>query len=376
MLKASLFIYLIILSTTIFAQEVKVTFTDLLVLGKDAGDQKEYLFVRPYKIRTDSKNNIYYQEIKQGPNGNEAMINMYSAEGKFIATLGQLGAGPGDFKRIADFILSDDDKVLIVDDWLHRITVYDSEKKKFEVLGSINPPVVMPEMYLLGQNRLLFVDNLLLPGGKNLLYIKSFDMKTTYYDFGHPSVFINSTDPLINEKIKSGISPLSVCVINENKIAAVPISFDGELTLLTFENKEWKSKRFTGFKPKYNSLEMITPEDLSERRKQKEIHASWGSGSTTYLQHSCSSRIFTYKNRYILHFFSVCQHPSTVNYYIDVFDMDGRYLGNTLLYKREAGKKSDKMFTIFCKDKDDNFYISQELDGLSVIKKVKIDITF
>jgi hypothetical protein len=270
---------------------------------------------------------------------------------------------------------------MIIDDIMQRITLYNSEKKKFEVVAKMNPPARGTEMFHLSKNKLLVYDRTNYKANKNLLYVKSYDWKTRYYDFGHSSVFINSNDPLLEDKIQYTSPALSICVVNENKIVAAPKFYDGELTLYTNENGEWKSKRFSGFKPKYPSFEKMNNDHFKKADFKNEMHIGAGTNSSynyAYIQHSKSSYIFTYKNKYILHFFSVCKHPKNVVGYLDVFDMEGRYLGNTITNNDSKDSMINKYraINILWKDKDENFYISENVDNSLVIKKVKIDITF
>jgi len=379
MYKTRVFICLLILSTSIFAQEVKVTFTDLMVMGNDASLGKEYLFTRPFKMRTDSKNNIYLQEYIQGPYGNTALIKKYSSDGKFIAPIGQKGEGPGDFKHVVDFTVLDNDDLLIVDMGLQRLTYYDRKNNKYTVSPRVSTTINYPEIFQLGKDKILVVDNTLYQKDRNILFIKSFDWKTNYYDFGHPSLFIDSKDPLITEKIGNSRPPINTCIINENKIVAVPNFYDGMLTFLTNEKGNWRETHFYGFKPEYPSYENIPEENRKDMFTLKEAHAGMGSSSKyAYKQHAKSYKLFTYKNKYILHILSVCHHPSIVNCYMDIFDMNGKYLGKNVLFDMTNDPERNKLkaYYFLWKDKDDNFYVVEYANGLPVIKKVRMDIAF
>ena len=372
-------LYLFLLAAAINAQEVKLTFTELLVMGNDPKQPKEYQFAYFYKIKVDSKNNIYIQDYQEGRGGNIDMIKKYSPGGKYITTIGRIGEGPGEFYRIQDFTITNNDNVLIVDDLRQRMTLYDNANNRFKVLGSIPPPVNSPELFSYKQNKMLVLDNTDKKPNKNYLYIKSYDWKTNYSDFGHPSLFVNSGDPLFESKTSYSSSPLSLCVINENTIVAAPSFYDGELTMLTNTNGEWKGVRFSGFKPKYPSFERIERKEFSDIDYTNEPHVGGGTSSQfsyAYIQHAESNNIFTYKGKYILHFFSVCKHPSSVVHYLDIFDMNGKYLGNKVMFERfsSAKNKGVKQIRFLCKDKDENFYIVETTDRIPVLKKIKLDI--
>lgn len=370
---------LLVLAAAVCAQEVEVTITDILVFKNDETVAKEYLFSRINKVKTDSKNNIYIQEYKQGNTGNIAMITKYSPEGKYLTAIGKLGEGPGEFQRITDFIFLENDNLYLIDDLSQRTTIYNNETKKFEVIGQINPPVFLPMIYFYSPDKLLVINNNEQRANENLLYIKSLDWKTTFYDFGHPSVFINSTDPNFDDKINYHSNPLNICLAGENKIIAAPYFYDGELTILTNENGAWKAKRVKGFQPKYDSFEKISRKEFEKISSKKEIHTGGGGSSRfqyDYLQHSCSSSLFTYKNKYILHFFSVCRHSSYVDRRIDVFDIDGKYLGGKVLSTRTAGNTQITSLSVLWKDKDENFYIVEYANRVPILKKVKLDISF
>lgn len=369
-----------LLSLTLYAQEIKVSITDLLVFKNDENTSLEYAFARIHKVRTDSDNNIYVQEYKQGPMGNVALIQMFSPEGKFIRTLGAKGEGPGDFNLIGDFIPIENGKLLIADDYLRRVTVYDSRSNKFEVLAnSVSSFPSHAGYYLLSKGKLLIEYNNGYSKLKNLLYIKSFDLKNNYYDFGYPSVFINEDDPLIDDKVSYANLPLSVCVVNENKIAAAPSFYDGQLTMFTLENGDWKPKRFSGFKPKLNSFEKISPDDFKNGKLQDRAYV--GAGMTTskgyaYLQHQSSRNIFTFMNKYLLHFIHLSEKPQTSFYQLDVFDLEGNYKGYKVLFTKTSADPKMKSFSVLWKDKDENFYIVEYNNKVPILKKVKMNISF
>jgi len=371
---------LLVLAAAVCAQEVKVTITDLLVFKNDKSVSKDYLFGMIYKVRTDSKNNIYIQEYQQGPLGNTALIKMYSPKGKYIRTIGRHGQGPGDFNSIGDFTILNNGKLLIMDRLLYRLTLYDPGKNKFEVLLSNVKDIPMnAELYGLEDDKLLVVSSDFYEKTKNLLFIKSIDMKKGFYEFGHPEIFFNKNDPAIDDKASYSKIPLNVCIIDENKLAAVPDFYDGILAMFTREGNEWKGKRFKGAKSYLDSFAKISMEDWNKgnmnelARLGARLKTSKGYGC---IQRSGSQKIYTYKNNYILHFFRIIGRSKNAQSQLDIFDMDGKYLGNNTLFWDSDDGKEVRKFTVYWKDKDDNFYIVEHDNGLPILKKVKLELTF
>jgi hypothetical protein len=83
-----------------------------------------------------------------------------------------------------------------------------------------------------------------------------------------------------------------------------------------------------------------------------------------------SSGIFTFKNKYVFHFFCLSNKKKTSDLYLNIFDYNGQLISSEIILKN----KSIYDFRVLGKDNNDNFIVRDFIDGIPVLKKLRITI--
>lgn len=84
----------------------KFTLQEELSIGNNTDDNQ--IFGRIRKLAIDSQENIYILDNRRN------RIQVFDRKAKFLKTIGHKGEGPGEFKRIADIIVDEKNKLLHV----------------------------------------------------------------------------------------------------------------------------------------------------------------------------------------------------------------------------------------------------------------------
>lgn len=108
-----------------------VSFEQEFVLGANTGQDASYFLTYPYRVRTDSKANIYV-----GDSG-EANIKIFSPDGTYLRSVGRQGKGPGEFAGGPAFMINSRDEIVALDPINRRITRLSAED---EILFEYVPP--------------------------------------------------------------------------------------------------------------------------------------------------------------------------------------------------------------------------------------------
>ena len=87
---------------------LEIQWNEVLVLGADESQPKEYLFGQIGAIATDSDQNIYVADRQAWG------IKVYDSSGRYLHTIGHRGQGPGEFQRITSLYIDKNDHLLVL----------------------------------------------------------------------------------------------------------------------------------------------------------------------------------------------------------------------------------------------------------------------
>jgi hypothetical protein len=99
--------------------------------GGDVEDES-YVFKSPYDVLCDSKGQIYILD-----SGNNR-IQKYDANGKYIASIGRKGQGPGEFQYAFAFDIDSKDRLYVMDGGNNRIQIIGPNGKVEETIKIMN----------------------------------------------------------------------------------------------------------------------------------------------------------------------------------------------------------------------------------------------
>ncbi len=89
--------------------EPKIRLTPVLKLGDLDAEDDHYLFARPSSVAVDAFGRIYVLDSQEG------RIQKYDKDGKYLATIGRKGQGPGEFQVPTGLVLDTDGSLIVTD---------------------------------------------------------------------------------------------------------------------------------------------------------------------------------------------------------------------------------------------------------------------
>ena len=100
-----------------YASEKRVVIKELMSIGKEDGDSN-YLFAKPTNVVVDGKGNIYVIEMFQ------KIVRKYDKAGKYLATIGRDGGGPGEYKMPSVAAVDTKDNLYLFDYTAMRVSAF------------------------------------------------------------------------------------------------------------------------------------------------------------------------------------------------------------------------------------------------------------
>ena len=104
-----------------YPDKIVVFEEELSIRSED--EKGNILLYRPIWHLVDGKGFIYICDLQ------DLQIKVFDPDGRLVRTLGQKGAGPGEFLNIGEIALLPDDRLLVLDWEAHRISLFDTEGK-------------------------------------------------------------------------------------------------------------------------------------------------------------------------------------------------------------------------------------------------------
>jgi len=98
----------------------------LFSIGEDIEFGEPGYLHNPRSAATDSKGNIFISDHVG------RLIQMYSPEGEYIKSFGGQGRGPGEFNRITEIAIDENDRLLVLDRFQFKVSRFDVESGDIE----------------------------------------------------------------------------------------------------------------------------------------------------------------------------------------------------------------------------------------------------
>ncbi len=369
--KICIYIIVVLTSNNILAQSDKIRIKELFTIGNKLNDPKEYIFVLPKTIKVDSKNNFYVSDR----NGTE--VREFNSSGKFLHKYGLLGKGPGEFMDITSFCLNRNDNLVIFDRQLQRFTIINKINNSFKTLPT--PGHILMEPYYMAQlnngNYLLYDIDLV---NKNNILFEVINGTFNYIS----QYFLSSyevwkkDDSFLNEQKR--LNSLNIDVLDSTQLIVSPKYYDGYIYHLIKENGKWQVNQMSGYIPPLKSytLDNSLTSDEIVNNKLKAIILSGARGKYKAIINNTSAGVFFYERKYIINFILNNNNFGKGNLSLDVFNMQGKYLGNYIIKKFEKKDTPIFEYRVLCKDLEENFYLTDFENEIPVIRKIKLLMNF
>ena len=373
MLKNIVIVVLIIVS--VIAAQNKNIFVSLnikTILTNENKYSKKYLFVYPKIVKTDSKNNFYLVD-KIG-----CEIRKYSSSGKYILSFGSTGKGPGEFQEVSDIVIDENDNIIVYDAMSGRITIYNKEGKLLDTINELKKQKIDS---IINYNNEYYLTKVFLDyksdsmGNKYFLYKKDFKHKIT--DFGYAPIFWDYKNDITAEEQETGIS-LNEVVLQNGNVFAVKKVYDGKLFKFDSKNN-WALSIFKSNNENIKTFSVVKKSEPIEKEKNINTLYYYYKKTKTFIKmhiRTASLGLYIYRNKYIINFITVEDKNYITKFGIEIFKLDGGYLGYYELDKQYITSWSS-FSPIFCMNKDGEFFtigINNSKERTIVLKKCKINI--
>ena len=228
------------------AQELTFTLVEQFVIGDDEEAPTEYVFTYPEVVRTDSKGNIYVHDRRR------ADIRVFDATGRYVATVGKRGAGPGEMRHLIGMHVDDQDRLIVSDQINARYTIFTElgrgiETKAFAEKSTVYPDPILSlgDAFVIRYVRLL--DNP--EGGRSIkgaraLHLHDSDLNLIE-SFAKLSDIFDFDRPFLKEHSDSRRA-LQIATNGTDTIVLAPSIYSGYLYRYTRSDDGWIMKKLQG----------------------------------------------------------------------------------------------------------------------------------
>ena len=350
-----------------------VVFQTLYTLGDKETNQKEYLFVSPQNGFVDQFGNFYLVEY------NSSQIKKYDKNGKYLVSFGRPGEGPGEYKQIELALVNQTNRILIKDNYLRRFTYLTMDGKYIESVNYNFEIGHYCKIQTYGANLYIGISSVNANQRKhgNNFIIYDYKFNNIYSSFGHSSIFWDFKDPF--EVKMDNWNEFKYAIINDNDVVVSKSFYDGKLYYFKKDNN-WKVNITTGKQFKYQDYEildrMVTKEDFKTYFGAATSFSGVVNGvkkPVTVFYRVKSIGLFVHKNKYIVNFIVNLNPGSIDDFGVDVYDINGKYLGYHKIDKDRYGTASMSNI-ILCSDYDGNYFMRDEINKVPIIRKFKLSI--
>ena len=341
--------------------ELKYLFT--LVNGENQ-TKKEYLYRNPAEALTDQNNNIYVIEY-HGTN-----IKKYSKEGKYLATIGRDGSGPGEFNGISSLDVYKDK--ITVRGTASDLAEYSVNGKLLRTLTFNVAKCNFRQLWNYPDNKYLIKYFKDYNSVDNIFYIYDRKLEKQITSFCHASIMFDTTSPIYDYER----AEMNVLILSNGDVVAAKKYYDGNLYRFNSGNN-WKHEIYTG-NNKYRKYRVLSPYNpkTDNYNNMRGVSEHNSNGFIYFLVRDISVGLFQYENKYILNFIVKCEQDNRkTEFGVEVYTLTGQYLG----YYKIEGKNinlinmTTKVYSI---DRENCILVSDKVSGnTSQIKKFKLNVS-
>ena len=137
----SLFILLFCLNP-VHAQKFKLQLQEKLTIGEEVSDSTEYLFANIREIR------LLKDEQLLVANGADNSLRIFNMNGRFDRKFGERGRGPGEFHEISSVDITEDNRILLIDRYQNRVTIFSNTGELLDTIGLPIPNMTSAQLIL------------------------------------------------------------------------------------------------------------------------------------------------------------------------------------------------------------------------------------
>jgi hypothetical protein len=302
-----------------------------LLIG-EAESKDEYMFSQVIDVDVDYEGRIYILDSR------EAHIVVFDKKGKYLATIGRKGQGPGEMQKPQSIQITPQKEIMVNDMGARKLLFFNFEGKFVKGVSTakmtyFNNPVI--------DSKNNIIANITVPGMKMQTELKKFDPELE-------PIFTIDNIELFKLPVMKAFFPQFFWQLGEDDSLIWGISSKYELQVMNSEGKLYKK-----------IIKEYDPKKITEEDRQKEVKFLFGDkpvppgvklewpeshGAFKYISIDEDGRIF-------LRTFEKTKDGS--GYYYDVFNSEGKYIAKIPLKIKPQVWKKNKLYTI--KEDEDGY---------------------
>lgn len=354
-----IFLSIIFLYTLNYSQNNKIVIDEILTIG-----EKDFYFTYPLKVLVNSENRYIVVDR------NATEVYLFKSNGEFVKKIGNQGKGPGEFIEITNIVFQGNN-IIVFDRAQQRFTVFNSQGI---LVKTINTPqkVIMNPLFIdkLTNESLFVYDPTNVDKNNFVFYEISSDLTNILYSFGEVDRIFDLSTPF-GRSLKN-VENIDVCILSNNKIILSQRFYNGKILLMEKITGGWKYTERNGFKPNIPAYQEYSLKELNTLKENKINFMVLSENKSQFLvaMNCISSGIFTFKNKYVLHFFCLTNKKKTSDLYLNIFDYNGQLISSELVMQN----KPLYDFRVLGKDNNEYFIVRDLIDGIPVLQKLRISI--
>ena len=279
---------------------------------------KEYMFSSLSNITVDDKGFIYALDVK------EKHVKVYDINGKYLATMGKAGQGPGDINGPRNICITPQNEVMVPDAWNNRLTFFTQEGKYIRSITTT--PFELLETKTDSKGNFIGID--IVRDEENSRWeLKKFDSKLNYLFSldSSPIPDLNKLNPFL-PSLSWGIDK------NDRIISGYPEKyeikiFNPEGTLIKKIQKDYEPLEIAE-----EQMERLKDFPPGLKLEVSQHHAAFWS---FFVDDECRIFVFTWE-----------KVPGEDKRYFDVFDSEGKYIAKIPLMQGTQVIKKNKLYAI------------------------------
>jgi len=360
---------------------VEAAFIEELSIGEDEGADAAYLLGNPTHVRVDSLGNIYVAEERQ------CVVKIFDTDGVLLRALGGRGEGPGEFREISGMVLDEDDRIVILDRFARRITVFSPDglvlnTHSFDLDHTIRPK----DLIYLPHRGYAFPGSPVAQGAveSEHFLISIFDSTfnevrsravraTDLYDLENP-FHLAMLEGGFDLRMNSGPS---------GELLASPYLYNGKIYVYERRGDEWSGTVVRGYMPDRESHHVSQPTDAELRQMHAEnsvsqvVNGTYGRFAVRSERHSYGT--FRLNDGHLVHFVHSRLDNKDWRMFVEFFASDLSFMGRVPLNvdARENGNHGTGSTRLEVLELDENgrFYAIGHKSGFPVLHRMRFEYT-
>jgi len=358
---------------SIRAQNLQIFLKQKYVIGADENAPIEYLFHDPRGICVDRKNNVYIADY------NVNKVRVFTEEGKFIKYIGKTGQGPGEFQYISSITIDSNDELIVTDPLNMRITRFSNMGEKYKCYRLSGHIGVRKIARLNSDEYILYYfkprsyhrkrdDNLFHVYSKEFKLMESFAAAGEVYNF---------KEKLLVQMIS--LDHFATMVVADSvTVLFVPGFYDGIVYMYKKIRNKWTLKKLYGKKFVKKPYKLLKMSKFNPRHHVPFTNVMSGVVGRFYYKELCRNYGIVFLNDSTFAHFSEsvidANGKNRIIRSIELFNLKKGFIGYASGDNIITIPKDDQWVVdgVFCKDYNDNVYVSEYINGLMAVKKIGV----